>query len=184
METNTKPVYTVERRPIKYPRIEYKTGALQLILPINKDDKEFFERHRAWIEKRETAIQDALKEAKGKTLSERDEDLFRRLVNKEVGIIQSELDTPLGKTFFREMRSKWASYSTSHNITVNTLMKHLPEHLIYYILYHELAHAIEKRHNERFWMIIQKKYPNHDALESELFSYWFLIQNIKGGFSR
>jgi len=55
------------------------------------------------------------------------------------------------------MKTKWASHSRNSNLTINTLMKYLPEDLIHYITYHEIAHAIERKHNENFWDIINKK---------------------------
>jgi hypothetical protein len=73
------------------------------------------------------------------------------------------------------MRTKWASLSSAKNLTVNRLMKHLPEYLIRYVIFHELAHIIEKRHNEKFWEIISRKFKNYQKMEREMFIYWFLV---------
>ena len=62
------------------------------------------------------------------------------------------------------------------NITVNTLTKYLPQDLIEYIIYHEIVHSIERRHNEKFWNIITKKYPDYQNKERDLLTYWFIIQ--------
>lgn len=75
------------------------------------------------------------------------------------------------------MTTKWASHSQNNNLTINTLLKYLPEDLISYIIYHEIAHNIERKHNKKFWELINKKYTNHITIESALLSYWFLIQN-------
>jgi predicted metal-dependent hydrolase len=81
------------------------------------------------------------------------------------------------KVFYRKMRTKWASCSSNHNLTINTMMRHLPKRQIEYILYHELVHMIEKKHNDRFWKLIRKKFKNHEKLEMSLFSYWFLLNS-------
>ena len=42
--------YKVSYRRVKYPRLEFKTGELLLILPFGQDPKPFVEKHRRWIE--------------------------------------------------------------------------------------------------------------------------------------
>ncbi len=58
-------------------------------------------------------------------------------------------------------------------------MKHLPERLIEYVIFHEITHIMEKRHADRFWGIISKKFANYRELERELFAYWFLLQTAE-----
>jgi hypothetical protein len=74
------------------------------------------------------------------------------------------------------MKTKWASHSKNGNLTVNTLLKYLPENIIAYIIYHEVTHAIERKHNEKFWRIITKKFPDYKTKEKDLLTYWFAIQ--------
>jgi predicted metal-dependent hydrolase len=74
------------------------------------------------------------------------------------------------------MKIKWASHSRSNNLTINTLTKHLPEDLVNYIIFHETAHSIERKHNENFWSLINRKFPDHNTGENDLLTYWFLIQ--------
>ena len=52
----------------------------------------------------------------------------------------------------------------------------LPEDLISYIVYHETAHNVERKHNDTFWSVISKRFPNHNDKEKDLLTYWFLIQ--------
>jgi predicted metal-dependent hydrolase len=47
--------------------------------------------------------------------------------------------------------------------------------LIKYVVYHEAAHLIEKRHNGRYWELIEKQFKNHQKMERDLFVYWFKI---------
>lgn len=76
------------------------------------------------------------------------------------------------------MKTKWGSYSKKGNLTINTLLKYLPDKLIEYIIFHEMAHSIERKHNERFWNIINKKFKDYETKEKNLLVYWFLVQTI------
>jgi len=44
--------YKVFYRRIKYPRLEFTTGELHFILPLNSNREEVFNRHKRWIEKK------------------------------------------------------------------------------------------------------------------------------------
>lgn len=167
--------YKVYYRNIKYPRVEFKTGSLVLILPLNQHPEAVFERHKEWILKKSLFIKECLSEIKDKKLIDRSEEEFRELIYSLVDKNTHELLINLNKINFRKMKTKWASISPLKSLTVNTMSKYLPEYLIGYIIYHELVHLIEKRHNEKFWKIISGKFENFKYLEKELFSYWFLI---------
>ncbi len=171
--------YTTAYCNIKYPRLEFKTGNLQVILPKNyKKEKELIKKHGEWIQKKQKAIQKALKQAKTKQLNQtRTIPQLKALVNQRVQQYQTELNTKINKTFYRKMKTKWASLSQKRNLTINTLAKHLPENLIAYIIYHELTHAKHgRKHNQNFWNQINQKHPNNQNLEKSLLTYWFLLQ--------
>jgi predicted metal-dependent hydrolase len=170
--------YNVAYRDVKHPRLEYKTGTLFLILPKNDpNQKQILQKHQKWIHQKEQAIQNALKEAKTKTLNNLAEKDLKTLVTSLVQTYQKELHTKINKIYFRRMKTKWASHSRNHNLTVNTLLKHLPQNLIDYIIYHETAHALERKHNERYWKIVQRKFRDPKRMESDLMIYWFLIKS-------
>lgn len=177
-ETPTNIDYTVDYRNIKYPRLEYKTGNLHLILPKNyENETTILNKHQKWITRKEQIIKQALKEAENKTLNTtRTEKELKQLVHTTIQNYQKEQHLKVNKVFFRKMRTKWASYSKNRNLTINTQLKHLPKQLIEYIIYHELTHSIERKHNERFWKKIETKFKNHQQTEKELLIYWFLIQ--------
>lgn len=167
--------YQVVYRNIKHPRIEMRTGKIIIILPPGDSPKRILEKYRNWIKKRIKIIRHMIKNSKGKHIEERTEKEFKELIQTLVKQYSKELGIKLPRIFIRKMRTKWASYSTNGNITINRLAKYLPTYLINYLIYHELTHSIEKRHNYRFWYIISKKFPHHNNLEKELFTYWFTI---------
>lgn len=173
------PSVTTAYRNIKYPRLEFKTGNLQLILPKHYEkEKQLVEKHSKWINNKQQAIQKALNQAKTKQLNQtRTITELKALVNHLAQQHQTELNTTINKTFYRKMKTKWASISQNRNLTINTLTRRLPENLIAYITYHELTHAKHgRKHNAHFGHMICRKFPEHQMHEEHLLTYWFLIQ--------
>jgi predicted metal-dependent hydrolase len=172
------PPYTLSYRNVKHARLEYKTGTLLLILPKDSEDEEqVLEKYKKWILKKERIIKKALEEAQAKNLNfNRTEKELRNLIHLLVRDYQMRLNTKINKIYFRRMRTKWASHSRNRNLTINTLLRYLPQNTIEYITYHEIAHSIERKHNERFWNIITKKFPDYQTKEKDLLTYWFTIQ--------
>jgi len=166
--------YNTNYRNIKYPRLEFRTGKLELILPLKYKNKEkLLEKHSKWIVEKNKLILRALKDSKDKKLEERNEKELRKIVLKYTK------KREIRRIFFRKMKSKWASLSSNNNLTVNILLKYLPEELIRYVIFHELTHLKQKRHNEMFWSIISSKFKNYEIKEKDLFIYWFAIQSKK-----
>jgi predicted metal-dependent hydrolase len=174
-----KPVeYTVAYRNVKHPRLEYKTGTLLLILPkTSQGEKQTLQKYEKWIQKKELIIRKALEElqAKNLNLSRTDKEL-RSFTHTLAQNYQTQLNTKINRVYFRKMKTKWASHSKSGNLTVNTLLKYLPQDIIQYIIYHEITHSIERKHNQKFWSIINKRFPDYQTKENDLLTYWFTIQ--------
>ncbi len=172
--------YEIVHRNIKYPRLEFKTGKLLLVLPKNhKDHNDIIEKHKDWIYKRNTQITAAVIKAQKKRLDlKRTDEKFKHSIHSIVENISNDLKININKIYFRRMRSKWGSCSSKKNLTINTLLKYLPKNLIEYVIFHEMVHLIERKHNEKFWKIISNKFENYSKNEKELFEYWFLIQEV------
>ncbi len=172
--------YEVFYRNIKYPRIEFKTGELILVLPKTYENQsDIIEKHKEWIYKRNSQIVKALEESQKKRLElKRTDKEFKTLIRSFVGNISKELKIDINNIYFRKMKSKWGSCSSKKNLTINTLLKYLPEEIMQYVIFHEMVHLIERKHNEHFWTIISNKFESYSKKEKELFEYWFLIQKV------
>lgn len=172
--------YEIVHRNIKYPRLEFKTGRLLLVLP--KDHKDYdglIEKHKGWIFKRNSEIAEALEKAQKKKLDlKRTDKELRQIISSIVDNISSELRININNIYFRKMKSKWGSCSPNRNLTINTILKYLPYDLIEYVIFHEMIHLKEKKHNTNFWKMIDRKFDNYGQKEKELFEYWFLIQKV------
>ena len=168
--------YSVEYRKISYPRLEFRKGELELILPISyNNEKKLLEKHKIWIKNKQSLIENALIHSSRKKLVKRDIWQLRKLIFK---IIDKE-GIAIKKVYFRNMKSKWGSCSASKNLTFNTLLKHLPNYLVKYVVIHELTHFKEKKHNEAFWRLISNCFSGYNKYEKDLMIYWFLINRQK-----
>jgi predicted metal-dependent hydrolase len=169
--------YEVSYRVIKYPRLEFKTGRLLLILPFGYETDGILDKHRSWILKKAEFIKECLKEVRHKKIVQRTEGEFKDSVLYLVKKNSRELGEDLNRIYFRTMKTKWASCTGKRNLMINRLMKYLPDHLIEYVVFHEMAHLRDKRHNNGFWKRISKKFGNYKELERDLFIYWFQVAN-------
>lgn len=169
--------YSVSHRNVKYPRLEFNTGKLLLVLPFGHKPAPLLNRHRSWVLRKIEFIKECLKEASNKEVVERTEKDFRELIYSYAKRTSKEMGSKLNKIYFRTMKTKWASLSSKRNLTINRLMRYLPEYLVKYIIFHEITHLKEKRHNDKFWERISKKFNNYQELERDLFVYWFQVAN-------
>lgn len=165
--------YSTDYRNIRYPRLEFKTGKLHLILPLGyNNEKELLEKHSHWIKIRDLQIKKALIDSKKLRLKNRSLIELKQITRKRL----SKYKNKINKVYFKKMKSKWGSLSSSRNMTFNTLLKYVPKRIIYYVIFHEITHFKEKKHNEQFWNLIKQEYSNYKAMEKELLIYWFLVQ--------
>ena len=117
--------YEIVHRNIKYPRLEFKTGELLLVLPKNyKDYSEIIEKHKEWIYNRNSEITAAVIKAQTKRLVlKRTDEEFKRLIYSIIENISDDLKIRINKIYFRKMISKWGSCSSNKNLTINTLLR-------------------------------------------------------------
>lgn len=176
---NSRIAYTTDYRNVKYPRLEFKTGILNLILPKDypHEDK-LLHKHKNWIMKKQKSINLALAKSKNIRLENRDLDDLKKII---LNFYSKNSDKYKAKKLqFRLMKSKWASCSSDKTLTLNTLLKFLPKRLIEYVVFHEMVHLKERKHSQGFWSIVSKKFKNYQDKEKELFVFWFLIQDKLG----
>ena len=171
--------YSISYRNIRYPRLEFKTGDLLVVMPKGKKNaKAVIEKHRIWIKQKKLAICAAMAHSRKRKLVKRSVPELKKAVSDLVKKFSKEYGFQIGRTYFRKMNSKWASHSINGNLTINSALRLLPKPLIDYVIFHEMAHSAERKHNERFWRIVGKKFKNHQKMENELMIYWFLMQKM------
>jgi len=172
--------YSVSHRNVRYPRLEFRTGELLLVLPFGYKADALLDKHRSWILKKTRFIKECLRDTSSKKLVKRSEKEFKDIVYHFIKGVSKEFGEELNRVYFRKMKTKWASCSVKRNLTINRLMRYLPEYLLKYVIFHEIAHLKEKRHNDKFWKRISNKFNNYRELEKDLFVYWFQVADRFG----
>lgn len=175
---NLNVAYRVERRNIKHPRIELKTGGLVLIMPHRKmDEKGIIYKHREWIHRKLGEIKIIKHNAAARRPVIRSVAEFRRLVFLYTKKNEKRLGVKAKVVRFKTMTSKWGSCSSKGSININNTMSKLPARLIDYIVCHELNHFNHRRHDREFFGDIKKYFKDYENLEKQLAEYWFAINN-------
>ncbi len=176
--------YTIERRKVKYIRYELKSNRLKLILPNNfKGDIEtYIHKKDKWIYKKLTEYENLnkklQKQTSGKKLINRTLNQLKILSEKYIENYQKILNVKVNRVQYRDMTKKWGSCSSLRNITLSKSLRYLPDKLVAYIIYHELAHILVLAHNDEFFNIIKKEFPDYKKYDECLIQYWYLISNI------
>lgn len=174
--------YSVDYRNVKYIRYELRDGKLRLILPKRYDGnvEQCVHRKEKWIYNKlieyEEFQNNLKKTTKNKNLTHRTLPELKKITNYYIEKYQNLLNVKVNRLQFRDMNTKWGSCSSLNNITLSKDLRFIPENLIAYIIYHELAHIIVLAHNDEFYKIIQKEYPNYKNYDDQLNEYWFLIK--------
>ncbi|NOZ64140.1 MAG: M48 family metallopeptidase [Caldiserica bacterium] len=165
-------------RPVKYPRLEFKSNNLVVILPRGyRKEKELLIRHQKWISQKRAFITRVLKKSAGLHLDlSADLSEFKEKSSCIIEEYAEELQVSIGKITFRKMKSKWGSCRGDGHITVNSLLRFLPEKLVRYILFHEVLHRMERRHNQKFYGMVKSKFGDIKATEENLLAYYFLLE--------
>ncbi len=168
--------YKIERRLIKHPRMEFKTGYLKLILPMGCSDfHDLLIKNQNWILKQNNLIN------LSKTYElnyERTELELQEYISSLINDYDKLYDLNINTISYRKMKKRWGSCDIKHNLKFNKNLKYLPSYLIEYVVFHEIIHLKEFNHNKNFYNYIKNRYPNYKQLDDELTVYWFTI-NIK-----
>ncbi len=166
--------YKIERKNIKNPRLQFKTGELILHLPYEyKEEQALLLKHKNWILKKAQYIRDCRDIASKIVLNDQTFLDFKKIA--EHLIKQHDLNNKITGLSFRRFKNRWAGIDSKNHITLNKKMIFLPHYLTEYIIYHEIMHTIEKKHNARFKELIKNKFKNYKLYDKELFACWLLI---------
>ncbi|NEP61943.1 MAG: M48 family metallopeptidase [Symploca sp. SIO2G7] len=83
-----------------------------------------------------------------------------------------ELDLPFKQPSVRGQKTRWASCSSSQNISLNYKLLFLPRELVHYVLVHELCHTIHMNHAKIFWQLVGEKMPGFEPYRKALRNGW------------
>jgi predicted metal-dependent hydrolase len=198
---NQKIEYEIERRRVKYARLEFFGRKLRIILPRNyKDEEAIITKKIDWILNKYRYLTSLMDENiknnfslfgklkplevngtyvnfEGMNLKKEDFILLLKkiLSEKLVELVKkysNEMKVKERKIVVRVQKTKWASLSSNGTLSFNLKLVSLPEDLIEYVVYHEMLHFFEKRHNPNFIRKIKEKFKDAEAREEKLRSFW------------
>lgn len=176
--------YSVEYRKVRYIRYELKHGKLRVIMPKRSkiDVEEVIHSKDKWIYRKlleyDRQIDELHRKTRGITLEQRTMTELKQLVNIYIEKYEKLLNVKVNRLQYRDMVHKWGSCSIKRNITLSRNLRYLPDKLVAYLVYHELVHIIVLAHNDKFFEIMEKEFPDYRACDEKLKEYQFLIESI------
>ena len=93
-----------------------------------------------------------------------DRNIFKTRVQKWA----TKLDVPVKTVSLRQMRNKWASYSTSGRLNFNTELLQYEPDIIDYVIVHELLHASVPNHGKLWKSLMVAYLGDYQSLEKRL----------------
>lgn len=78
----------------------------------------------------------------------------------------------LGGLLVKSQRTRWASCSAKHNLSLNTKLLFLYPDLVRYVIIHELCHTQYMNHSNEFWRLVQSHESLYKALDQQLREAW------------
>lgn len=85
----------------------------------------------------------------------------RRIFEERVAVWAKVLDLEAGKVSVREQRTRWGSCTHRGDLSFNWRLVLAPPWVLDSIVVHELCHIDELNHSDRFWALLDERYPRH-----------------------
>jgi len=172
MSVNLPEKTKIEKRKVKYLRIEVKLEGIRVILPENYDINlnEILKKYERWIKNKKENLREL------KNLAKKVKLYYHKNLEEEVKEFIEEsskiLKTKPKVVAFRKMKRRWGSCDfQKKKIIFNKDLKFLPTDLIKYVVFHEMCHLLIKNHKKEFWLLVKKLSPNYLKEEKLLSAY-------------
>jgi len=87
----------------------------------------------------------------------------RRLLPPRLLALAAQFDLTVTHVSVRNQRARWGSCATGGRISLNWRLIQTPEAVCDYVLIHELMHLRQPNHSARFWALVARACPDHEA---------------------
>lgn len=121
---------------------------------------------------------DTIEFTKDKIFVKNNETLNKYLKKEIMRIYQERLDywynifeenIPIPNLKIRKMTTRWGVCNIkNHNITLNYNLINYDISCLDYVIVHELSHLIHPNHSKKFWLVVEKYYPNYKQIRKKL----------------
>jgi len=157
-------------KEIEFSKGEYSILGKKFILDISENEKKLKGKYASDWNSGETTILISGNKQELEQSRERINSFMRRIVSSmllsEIEKKTRELNSryfncKLNSVRLKDNSSNWGSYSCRGGMNLNFRLVFAPPEILEYVVIHELAHSREKRHNKRFWNLVEKAIPDH-----------------------
>ena len=94
---------------------------------------------------------------------------LRKKAEKLIDHWHFKLKVNIPKLYIERMKTKWGSCSlNTQSIRLNTELVHKNLEALEFVVVHELIHFIEKKHNNRFYILLEKALPKWKIIRQKL----------------
>lgn len=100
-----------------------------------------------------------------KWYKEKTEYVFRE--RYKIVLYNFEYDT-VPNLALKKMDKRWGSFVSNKKIILNPKLIHAPKYCIDYVITHELCHLERKRHDAKFYKLLESKIPNWTKIKEKL----------------
>ena len=87
----------------------------------------------------------------------------RRVLPPRLLALAAQLDLAVTHVSVRNQRARWGSCATGGRISLNWRLIQTPDAVRDYVLIHELMHLRQPNHSARFWALVARACPDHQA---------------------
>lgn len=95
-------------------------------------------------------------------------DFAREVMEAEIKKISAETGLRFSKISVRGQKSRWASRSSTGNLSLNWRIMLLPSEFQQYVFRHELAHVKFMDHSTAFWIFLNRLMPQAKKIDAAL----------------
>ena len=87
----------------------------------------------------------------------------KRLLPPRLLALAEHFDLTVTRVSVRNQRARWGSCATGGRISLNWRLIQTPDDVRDYVLIHELMHLRQPNHSARFWALVARACPGHEA---------------------
>lgn len=168
--------YTLVRSKRKTLSLQIKDGELIVRAPLRTPQRQieaFIAEHEAWIERKLSESRESAERASAAGYLGADDikklkDEAKCVIPGRVRHFAALIGVDYGRITVGCQKTKWGSCSAKGDLSFNCLLMLAPPEVLDSVIVHELCHRIEMNHSPRFYVLVNKAFPDYKKHHSWL----------------